>query len=81
MAALETELATYQHLLPQLIGQHEGKFVLIFDSALEGVFDSYPDALAVGYDKFGVKPFLVKQVSGIEKIAHFTRDIVLACPT
>ncbi|MCW5621003.1 MAG: hypothetical protein KIS79_07860 [Burkholderiales bacterium] len=79
MSALELELKTYQSLLPTLIGKDDGKFALIKGEELVGVYDSYPDALKIGYEKFGVEPFLVKKISAAEQVGYFTRDIQ-PCP-
>jgi hypothetical protein len=76
MAALEREIKTYKEKLPELQAS-EGKFVLISGETVSGVFDSYQDALAAGYERFGMNPFLVKQISTVEVLASFTRDLEL----
>ncbi len=76
---LEKELETYKRELPALVAASRGKFVLIHDSQVAGVFDTYADAIRVGYEKFGLTPFLVKQINAMETVQHFTRDIGL-CP-
>jgi hypothetical protein len=73
--ALEKELETYKRELPTLAASSAGKFVLIQDSQVMGVFDTYADALKEGYEKFGLTPFLVKQINALEKVHYFTRDI------
>lgn len=78
--SLHKELARFQQLLPELIGE-EGKFALIHGSDLVGTYQSYEDALKVGYDRFGLKPFLVKKINGSESVAYFTRDLRSSCPT
>jgi hypothetical protein len=70
---LEKELETYKAKLPELKAQHEGKFALIHGDALVDVFSSYDDAIKAGYAKFGLEPFLVKQVHGIEQVEFVTR--------
>jgi len=67
--ALETEYATFVSLLPRL-AHEEGKFALIHRSDLAGVYETYQDALAAGYEKFGLKPFLVKQIAASESPAY-----------
>jgi hypothetical protein len=67
--ALEQELEVYREKLPTLLLE-EGKFALIGDNALVGVFDNYGDALKAGYEKFGLRPFLVKEIKAVEQ-AHF----------
>lgn len=76
-ASLEREIKTYTNRLPELKAQ-EGKFVLIAGEEIGGFFETYQDALKAGYEKYGLRPFLVKQISAIESLAYFTRDL---CPT
>ena len=78
MSTLQTELSTYASKMPEL-QKNEGKFVLIKGEKVEGIFDTYSDALKVGYERFKLESFLVKQIAAIERIAHFTRDIELEC--
>jgi hypothetical protein len=75
MPALEKELETYKRLLPELLAK-QGKFVLIRGDEQAGIFDTYQDAITAGYAKFGLDPFLVKQISPAEQIAYFTRALV-----
>jgi hypothetical protein len=74
MAALEKELETYRRELASLSAQ-EGKFVLIFDGRVVDTFETYEDALKEGYDKFGLEPFLVKQIHAVERVQFITRNI------
>lgn len=74
----EKELATYYQKLPELL-QHSGKYVMIKDAAIVGVFDSYRDAITAGYSKFKMDPFLVKQITPASEIYNFTRDLETAC--
>lgn len=78
MADLDQEVATYKKKLPELQA-NAGKFVLIKGDAVEGVFDTYADALNVGYQRFKLDKFLVKQIGIAEKILHFSRDFEAAC--
>lgn len=70
--ALETELATYKSKLPEW-KEHEGKFVLIHGTDVIEFFSSYEDAIKVGYDKFKLTPFLVKQIQTVEIVQFITR--------
>ena len=72
--ALEKELETYQRKRPQLLVD-EGKFVLIHGDEVSGVWDTYEDALKVGYEKYGLKPFLVKRIEAVDSINYSTRYI------
>ena len=77
--ALENEVETYRTKLQQLLPQ-EGKYVLIHGDQVAGVWDTYEAALQAGYDRFGLNPFLVKCIEGIETVLHFSREIS-ACPS
>lgn len=74
---LEKELETFEKLKPELLAQ-EGKFAVIFAGELLGVFSAYEDALKRGYEKCGVKPFLVKKILSVEPINYFSRDLAVA---
>ena len=78
--ALEKELETYQRELPNMLN-NEGKYALIHDSAVVDVFETYADALKIGYQQFGLKPFLVKQIQAVEQAQYITRDVKFPCPT
>jgi hypothetical protein len=58
---LERELATYAAKLPELSAQ-QGKFVLVQGADVVGTFDTYGDALSIGYERFRLERFLIKQV-------------------
>lgn len=75
---LEKEIQTYNQKLPELLA-NEGKFVVICGENVDGIFESYSDALKTGYEKFGIRPFLVKKISATEQISYFTRDIGAPC--
>ena len=78
--ALYKELDTYDRNKDQLVGQAEGKYVLIHDGEIAGIWETYEDALQAGYTQFGLEPFLVKQIQSIERVCYFSRDIE-ACPS
>lgn len=75
---LEQELKTYEDRLAELSAS-DGKFVLIQGDDVDGIYDTYEDALKVGYGKFGLKPFLIKQIAQTERILSFTRDYEFVC--
>jgi len=73
--ALEQELATFKAKLPELKEQ-EGKFALVHETTLVDVYSSYEDAIKEGYAKFGLQPFLVKQIHAIEQAQFISRLVV-----
>ena len=68
----EQELRTYQEHLPGW-AEYEGKYVLIYGKDVVDFFSSYDDALKAGYEKFGLEPFLVKQIHALEQIHFISR--------
>ncbi len=75
--ALEKEISTYKRLLPEW-SEHAGQYVLIKNEEVCGFFSSYDDAIIQGYQKFGLDPFLVKQVNIVET-AHFISRLNSPC--
>lgn len=71
--ALEKELAVFKQKLPELKEQ-EGKFALVHGDTVE-VYTSYEDAIKEGYSKYGLKPFLVKQIHAIEQAQFISRMV------
>jgi hypothetical protein len=64
---LRAELRVYRKHLPDLLAD-ENKFVVIHGETIRAPFDTYELALQAGYDEFGLKPFLVKQIRKKEPI-------------
>ena len=77
--ALEKELQTYEKLKPTLLAE-AGKFAVISSEELLGVYETYDDALKIGYEKCKLNPFLVKRIQAVEPVNFFTRAIE-PCPT
>jgi hypothetical protein len=76
MKTLMKELETYERNKQTLLAEHEGKFVVIHSDEVAGTWDSYSDAYAAGCDRFGLEPFLVKQVLAKDKVLVVTRNVV-----
>ena len=75
----EKEMATYDANLIDLLGS-QGKYVLILGDEISGPFDTFDEALDVGYDKYGLAPFMVKQIHKAEPIHYFARDLPTCRP-
>jgi hypothetical protein len=76
--ALERELETFRRKLPELMAE-EGKFALIHEDDLVGVFAAYEDALSAGYKQFGLNPFLVQKIQSVEQVQFVTRLLDTPC--
>lgn len=75
---LSAEVQAFEKMLPELM-KHAGKFALIHGNTLAGVYTAYEDALKIGYEKYGVTPFLVRKIAQTQHIAFISRMIV-PCP-
>jgi hypothetical protein len=75
--ALEREMQTYTEKLPELLDR-EGKYVLIHEDQVAGTYDPWADAIQIGYDKYGLQPFLVKEIAAVEPVIFIPFAI---CPT
>jgi hypothetical protein len=76
---LAPELAIYEQHKADLLERGEGRFALIGDGKVAGVWDTYDDALGAGYEEFGLKPFLVKQIANREPVQFISRTAPI-CP-
>jgi hypothetical protein len=72
--SLQVEIATYEKHLAELL-KDEGKYVLICADEIAGTFEAYADALKAGYEKYGLKPFLVKRIQAVQQVHFFTRSL------
>jgi Family of unknown function (DUF5678) len=62
---LETERKYFSEHFDELNSRYPGKYVLIKDSNLIGAFNTIEEALADGARRFGLIPFLVRQVTAV----------------
>ncbi len=67
---LQQELETYQQKLPELLQRSKEHFVLIKGDTLFGTFVDFETAYRDGVARFGLEPFLVKQVVDPEPTQH-----------
>lgn len=62
-AMFETELQTFETLLPQLIETNLGEWALIKETELGGVYPGQMEAINAGYEKYGSQTlFLTRQI-------------------
>jgi hypothetical protein len=73
--ALDRELGVYNDNLTKLMEQ-TGKFVLIHGDDIVDYFAAYEDAIKAGYQRFGLEPFLVKQINAVQAVQHISRSIL-----
>jgi hypothetical protein len=64
---LEKERQYFSEHHAELISRHLGKFVVIQNEEFIGAFNTIEDALAGGARRFGLEPFLVRQVTAAEE--------------
>ncbi len=70
LVALAQEIATYFDYLPQLMRERPGQFVLIKGAEVLGTFPDRSVALRAGYLRFGIVPFLVRQITDLEPVVY-----------
>lgn len=79
--ALEQELGTFRRELPRLLADptNRGKYALVRGEQVAGVFPTFDDGLAAGYDRFGFDPFMVKEIVEHEQPGFISRNV--RCPS
>jgi hypothetical protein len=60
---LEQEIKYYNEHLQELLKSDSDKFVLIKDSELVGIFNTFDEALTEGARRYGLVSFLVRQIA------------------
>ncbi|MCB1186106.1 hypothetical protein KDL29_02975 [bacterium] len=59
---LQRETETFNRMLPDLLLEHQGRWVLIHGAELISIHDSEEAAFIDGYSRFLRDPFLVQQI-------------------
>jgi hypothetical protein len=62
MSNLDVEIAAYGAKREELEASHMGKWVLVHERELIGIFDSFQAAAEDAVRKFGRGPYLIRQV-------------------
>lgn len=75
LAALAEEMATYRDRLPELLAEGEGRFVLIKGREVVGIFPDRSAALRDGYRRFGVAPFLAREITASEPVVYLPNAV------
>jgi hypothetical protein len=78
--ALENIMEVFRKNRPNLLADpvNEGRYALVNEEKVIGVYPSFDAALAVGYELLGLRPFLIQQVVQHEIPKYFSRNI--KCP-
>lgn len=59
---IERNYAVFLDLLPRLLPEEAGRYVLLHDRKLKGIFDRPSEAERAGFEQFGNKPYSIQQV-------------------
>ena len=78
---LAKELETYRRELPNLLREHAGEFVLIHGEEVDSFWKSEDEGYTAGCERFGIEPFLVKQVVEKETPTRLFIDVRPPCPS
>jgi hypothetical protein len=74
--ALQTELRTFEAHRAELLGRAAGRFALVHEDEIAGVFDTEADAIREGYGRFGNVPFLVKRIEPVDIPERFVSNLL-----
>ena len=69
-AVLRTELQTYERNRQKLCEESLGKWAVIKQRNILGVFDTFSQALEYGYKTLGPVPMFVRQIAETDQVAH-----------
>ena len=76
--ALEKEWEAFQRALPDLLANPEsvGKYALMHGDKVDSIWPGKDEAIAAGYERFGIEPFLVQHIVENEPPRYFSRSVV-----
>ena len=77
-AMLDREFQTFQQNKPNLVKNHVGKFVLIKDDEIIGIFENELDAIKQGNEQFKDSHFLVNEIIDDKFRIRFMPSLVRA---
>ena len=77
-AMLDREFQTFQENKPNLVKNHVGKFVLIKDDEIIGIFENELDAIKQGNEHFNDSHFLVNEIIDDKFRIRFMPSLVRA---
>jgi hypothetical protein len=60
---IQRNYATFLDMLGKLLASHAGRYALLHDQKLAGVFDSPGEAARAGFARFGDKPYSIQHVT------------------
>jgi hypothetical protein len=62
MADINQEIEAYNQMKAELEANHMGKWVLMYEREVIGIFDSIEAAADVAVQRFGRGPYLIRQI-------------------
>ncbi|OIN97877.1 hypothetical protein AUJ66_02040 [Candidatus Desantisbacteria bacterium CG1_02_38_46] len=73
---LKKEFEFYKSQPEEWRKENQGNFVLIKDQKIQGIFESYTDALQEGVKLFSTEKFLIQQVGQEDIINYNTSSLI-----
>jgi hypothetical protein len=74
---LQQELETFDVHRAELLGRVAGKYALVHQDDVVGIFDTDTDAIREGYRQFGNVPFLVKKIEAVDIPEQFSSNLII----
>ncbi len=71
----ETEISFFENHRTEWAEQHQGEFALVYESEA-AFFETLKEALDAGYARYGLVPFLVRQVKFFEEANFISLPVV-----
>ena len=62
MSELTKEIAAYERMRSELETDHLGKWVIVHDELLVGVYTTFEEAAADAVQRFGRGPYLIREI-------------------
>ena len=60
--SLRNEIAAYEEMRADLEAEHLGKWALVHNEELTGIFESFEQAAETAVEQFGRGPYLIREI-------------------
>ena len=62
MSTLTGEIAAYERMRSELETDHLGKWAIVRDEVLVGLYDTFEEAASYAVEQFGRGPYLIREI-------------------
>ena len=74
-AAIDRDIKAYEAELEELLEHHRDKYVVFHNGCFVDAYDSFQNAAAAAVEKFGLGPYLIRQVKPAQEVTPLPASV------